>query len=98
MNRVECQCCKKMMIPRVLMERSIYVGGVQYGGDKPLKSYCPFCLSEDWSGSPRRGPLSRMRREAAVGLQAIALELAIIGGIALFFAGFAAYRFFYGFN
>ncbi|GAA0291877.1 hypothetical protein GCM10009086_55410 [Pseudomonas rhodesiae] len=98
-DKAECQCCKKMMVPRVVMERSIYVDGVQVGGEKPLKSICPFCLSEEWNGMPRKSGLARLRRDAILGLRAISLELTIIGGIALFFAVMAIYRFvFVGFN
>lgn len=73
--------------------------GVQVGGEKPLKSICPFCLSEEWNGMPRKSGLARLRRDAILGLRAISLELTIIGGIALFFAVMAIYRFvFVGFN
>ena len=92
-SKVKCRCCGIMIVPRVIMERSIYVEGVQVGGDKPLKSICPFCLSEEWNGKPRKGLLARIRRDAILGLRAIALELSIIGGIAVFFAGMAIYRY-----
>ncbi len=92
-DKAECQCCGKMMVPRVVMERSIYVGGVQVGGDKPLKSICPFCLSEEWNGKPRKSWRARLGRDAILGLRAISLELTIIGAIAVFFAVMAIYRF-----
>jgi uncharacterized membrane-anchored protein YjiN (DUF445 family) len=48
---------------------------------------------------PRKSGLARLRRDAILGLRAISLELTIIGGIALFFAVMAIYRFvFVGFN
>jgi hypothetical protein len=88
-----------MIVPRVVMERSIYIGGVQVGGDKPLKSFCPFCLSEEWNGKPRKRLLARLRRDAILGLRAISLELSLIGAVAVFFAGMAIYRYvFFGFN
>ncbi|MGC6993048.1 hypothetical protein ACP0J1_30760, partial [Pseudomonas aeruginosa] len=68
------------------MERSIYVGGVQVGGDKPLKSICPFCLGEEWNGKPRKGWLAHSLSDVILGLRAIALELSVISAIAVFFA------------
>ncbi|HHL3045282.1 hypothetical protein [Pseudomonas aeruginosa] len=98
-DKAECQCCGKMMVPRVVMERSIYVGGVQMGGDKPLKSICPFCLSEEWNGKPKKGWLARLRHDVILGLRAISLEMTIIGAVAVFFAVMAIYRFvFVGLN
>lgn len=69
------------------------------GGDKPLKSICPFCLSEEWNGKPKKGWLTRLRHDVILGLRAISLEMTIIGAVAVFFAVMAIYRFvFVGLN
>lgn len=48
-DKVKCQCCGKMMVPRVVFSRGWYIGwGVRVGGGRPENNVCPFCLSEDW--------------------------------------------------
>lgn len=48
-DKVKCQCCGKMMVPRVVFSRGWYIGwGVRVGGGRPESNVCPFCLSEDW--------------------------------------------------
>ena len=47
-DKVECQCCKKMMIPKVITSPPFYFWGVPVGGRDPEYSVCPFCLSPKW--------------------------------------------------
>ncbi|WP_171011882.1 hypothetical protein [Pseudomonas sp. 2FE] len=47
-DKVECQCCKKMMVPKVITSAPFYVGGIPVGGRDPEGSVCPFCLSPKW--------------------------------------------------
>ena len=47
-DKVECQCCKKMMIPKVITSAPFYICGVPVGGRDPEYSVCPFCLSPKW--------------------------------------------------
>lgn len=52
-NKVQCQCCGKMMVPTVLRSRGLFVSwqyGWWFGGGKPVSSCCPFCQSEEWDG------------------------------------------------
>jgi hypothetical protein len=48
MSKVECQCCKKMMVPKVITSAPFYISGVPVGGRDPESSVCPFCLSPKW--------------------------------------------------
>ncbi|WP_282412119.1 hypothetical protein [Pseudomonas sp. PS01299] len=47
-DKVECQCCKKMMVPKVVTSAPFYTSGVPVGGRDPESSVCPFCLSPKW--------------------------------------------------
>ncbi|WP_177329706.1 MULTISPECIES: hypothetical protein [Pseudomonas] len=47
-DKVECQCCKKMMVPKVITSAPFYISGVPVGGRDPEASVCPFCLSPKW--------------------------------------------------
>ena len=47
-DKVECQCCKKMMVPKVVTSAPVYISGVPVGGRDPESSVCPFCLSPKW--------------------------------------------------
>lgn len=47
-DKVECQCCKKMMVPKVVTSAPFYISGVPVGGRDPESSVCPFCLSPKW--------------------------------------------------
>lgn len=47
-DQVECQCCKKMMVPKVVTSAPFYISGVPIGGRDPESSVCPFCLSPKW--------------------------------------------------
>lgn len=47
-DKVECQCCKKMMVPKVITSAPFYISGVPIGGRDPESSVCPFCLSPKW--------------------------------------------------
>ncbi|MFU5648555.1 hypothetical protein ACM7UU_24850 [Pseudomonas aeruginosa] len=47
-HMVQCQCCKKMMIPKVITRAPFYISGVPIGGRDPESSACPFCLSPNW--------------------------------------------------
>lgn len=48
MSKVECQCCKKMMVPKVITSAPFYISGIPVGGCDPESSVCPFCLSPKW--------------------------------------------------
>lgn len=55
-SKVQCQCCGKMMVPRVIFGRGVLIGyGLRIGGGAPESSCCPFCLSEEWDGVKRPG-------------------------------------------
>lgn len=47
-NKVECQCCKMMMVPKVVSSAPFYLSGIPLGGHDPEYSVCPFCLSPKW--------------------------------------------------
>lgn len=47
-DKVECQCCKKMMVPKVITSAPFYISGVPVGARDPEASVCPFCLSPKW--------------------------------------------------
>jgi hypothetical protein len=47
-HKVECQCCKMMMVPKVVRSAPFYLSGIPLGGGKPESSVCPFCLSPKW--------------------------------------------------
>lgn len=49
-DKMKCQRCGKMMVPRVVFSRSWYLGwGLRLGGVRPKSNICPFRLSEDWN-------------------------------------------------
>ena len=48
MSKVKCQCCKKMMVPKVVTSVPFYINGIPVGGRDPESSVCPFCLSQNW--------------------------------------------------
>ena len=48
MSKVECQCCRKMIVPKVITSAPFYVSGVPLGRGDPESSVCPFCLSPKW--------------------------------------------------
>ena len=53
-DKVKCQCCGKMMVPRVVFSRGWYIGwGLRVGGGRPESNICPFCLSDRWHEAPR---------------------------------------------
>ncbi|WP_181085904.1 hypothetical protein [Stutzerimonas stutzeri] len=47
-DKVMCQCCGKMMVPKVITSAPFYVSGIPMGGRRPEYSVCPFCLSPKW--------------------------------------------------
>lgn len=47
-DKIECQCCKKLMVPKVITSAPFYISGVPVGGRDPEASVCPFCLSPKW--------------------------------------------------
>ena len=48
MSKVKCQCCKKIMVPKVVTSAPFYINGIPVGGRDPESSVCPFCLSQKW--------------------------------------------------
>ena len=47
-HKVECQCCKMMMVPKVVSSAPVYLSGMPLSGSEPEYSVCPFCLSPKW--------------------------------------------------
>lgn len=47
-DKVMCQCCGKMMVPKVITAAPFYISGIPVGGRDPESSVCPFCLSPKW--------------------------------------------------
>lgn len=47
-DKVMCQCCKKMMVPKVITSAPFYFSGIPVGGGRPEGSICPFCQSPKW--------------------------------------------------
>ena len=91
MSKVECQCCKKMMVPKVITSAPFYISGVPVGGHDPQSSVCPFCLSPKWMLTEHQALAAGKANAEFYGLMVLALgnivafvrfgELA--GGIAL---------------
>lgn len=91
MSKVECQCCKRMMVPKVITSAPLYVSGVPLGGGDPESSVCPFCLSPKWMLTERQALAAGRANGEFYGIMVLALvnivafvrfgELA--GGIAL---------------
>ncbi|ASC99229.1 hypothetical protein [Pseudomonas aeruginosa] len=91
MSKVECQCCKRMMVPKVITSAPLYLSGVPLGGGDPESSVCPFCLSPKWMLTERQAMAAGRANAEFYGIMALALvnivafvrfgELA--GGIAL---------------
>lgn len=48
MSKVECQCCRMMIVPKVITSAPFYVSGVPLGGGDPESSVSPFCLTPKW--------------------------------------------------
>lgn len=85
-DKVKCQCCGKMMVPRVVFSRGWYVGwGVRIGGGRPKYNICPFCLSEDWRGASdnRAEEIMRWngRGEASTALEKNAISILVFAAI-----------------
>nr|WP_288915732.1 hypothetical protein [uncultured Pseudomonas sp.] len=91
MSKVECQCCKRMMVPKVITSTPFYVSGVPLGGGDPESSVCPFSLSPKWMLTERQALAAGRANVEFYGIMVLALvnivafvrfgELA--GGIAL---------------
>jgi hypothetical protein len=47
-DKVQCQCCGKWMVPKVIVSAPFYMKGIPIGGRNPEGSVCPFCLSPAW--------------------------------------------------
>lgn len=60
-SKVQCKCCGKMMVPRVIFGRGMLIGyGMRIGGGAPESSCCPFCLSEEWDGVKKPGTIFKV--------------------------------------
>ncbi|MNF93523.1 hypothetical protein D3C84_762020 [compost metagenome] len=91
MSKVECQCCKKMMVPKVITSAPFYISGVPLGGREAESSVCPFCLSPRWMLTERQALAAGKANAEFYGIMVLVLvnivafvrfgELA--GGIAL---------------
>lgn len=46
-DKVLCQCCKRMMVPRVVVSRGVLIMPIRLG-EGVTHNICPFCLSEHW--------------------------------------------------
>lgn len=47
-SKVKCQCCGKLMVPKVITSAPVYISGVPVTSKKAEGSVCPFCLSPTW--------------------------------------------------
>lgn len=91
MSKVKCQCCKKMMVPKVITSAPFYISGIPVGGRDPESSVCPFCLSPNWMLTERQALAASKANAEFYGIMVLVLvnivafvrfgELA--GGIAL---------------
>lgn len=50
MSKVECQCCKRMMVPSIIYSRGLWISWMVRLDGHIRGSVCPFCLSESWDG------------------------------------------------
>lgn len=73
MSKVECQCCRKMMVPKVITSAPFYVSGVPLGGGDPESSVCPFCLSPKWMLTEHQALAAGKANAEFYGIMALAL-------------------------
>lgn len=73
MSKVECQCCKKMMVPKVITSAPFYISGVPVGGHDPQSSVCPFCLSPKWMLTEHQALAAGKANAEFYGLMVLAL-------------------------
>ncbi|MCO7597499.1 MULTISPECIES: hypothetical protein [Pseudomonas] len=73
MDKVECQCCKRMMVPKVITSAPLYVSGVPVGGGDPESSVCPFCLSTKWMLTERQALAAGRANVEFYGIMVLAL-------------------------
>ncbi|WP_412765578.1 hypothetical protein [Pseudomonas sp. NGC7] len=73
MSTVECQCCRKMMVPKVITSAPFYVSGVPLGGGDPESSVCPFCLSPKWMLTERQALAAGRANAEFYGIMVLAL-------------------------
>lgn len=91
MSKIECQCCKRMMVPKVITSAPLYVSGVPLGGGDPESSVCPFCLSPKWMLTERQALAAGRANVEFYGIMFVALVNIVVfvrfgelaGGIAL---------------
>ena len=73
MSKVECQCCKKMMVPKVITSVPFYISGVPVGGRDAESSVCPFCLSPKWMLTEHQALVASKANAEFYGLMVLAL-------------------------
>ncbi|AHW72822.1 TPA: hypothetical protein ACL1SD_001188 [Pseudomonas aeruginosa] len=91
MSKVECQCCKRMMVPKIITSAPLYVSGVPLGGGDPESSVCPFCLSPKWMLTEHQALAAGRANAEFYGIMVLALINIVVfvrfgeltGGIAL---------------
>lgn len=98
MSKVECQCCKRMMIPKVITSAPFYISGIPMGGRDPESSVCPFCLSPKWMLTEHQALAAGKANAEFYGLMVLALvnivafvrfgELAGVTALLVSFTGF----------
>jgi len=79
MSKVECQCCKKMMVPKVITSAPFYISGVPVGGRDPESSVCPFCLSPKWMLTEHQALAAGKANAEFYGLMVLALVTSACG-------------------
>ena len=90
-SKVECQCCKRMMDPKIITSAPLYVSGVPLGGGDPESSVCPFCLSPKWMLTEHQALAAGRANAEFYGIMVLALINIVVfvrfgeltGGIAL---------------
>lgn len=83
-DKVKCQCCGKMMVPRVVFSRGWYIGwGVRVGGGRPKSNCCPFCLSENWREQPSQKGISTIHKALLILFLFLTVR-GIVGAIQIF--------------
>ena len=73
MSKVECRCCRKMMVPKVITSAPFYVSGIPIGGGTPESSVCPFCLSPKWMLTERQALAAGKANAEFYGIMVLAL-------------------------
>lgn len=66
MSKVECQCCKRMMVPSIIYSRGLWISWMVRLDGHIRGSVCPFCLSESWDGGKHPEHRSMAQKSAVL--------------------------------